>query len=127
MKIGDKVKTTQRIREDDWYEGVEWDGDDEPYQIEEGTEGTVTEVDKPYDGFCSVTFGELKGVLVSYKSDFEPFIEVVLINDNMSIPSPNILQSDSQYGLSDDERLTEYHEQQRRNRRFDEAPEDYDE
>lgn len=76
MKIGDRVKTTQTIREDDWFECA-WDEDHEPYQIEEGTEGIVTSVDRPYAGFCSVTFGAIEDVLVCYESDVGFYIEVV--------------------------------------------------
>ena len=82
MNIGQKVVANTQIREDDWFK-CEWDEDHDPYQIEEGTEGIITEVDKPYKGFCIVDFGDIKGVAVTVEDDAE-WSEIVLIEDDES-------------------------------------------
>ena len=70
MKIGQKVVANTQIREDDWFK-CEWDEDHEPYQIDEGTEGVITEVGKPYEGFYTVNFGDIHGVVVACEDEAE--------------------------------------------------------
>ena len=69
MKIGQKVVANTQIREDDWFE-CEWDEDHEPYQIEEGTEGIIVHK-HTIEGFYTVNFGDIHGVVVTVEDDAE--------------------------------------------------------